>query len=84
VLVVIVVTAAGGPTGTAVVRELRARGLPVRAVVHRRNGQSLVDVRDAAAAAGLEALAAPRLAELIGPPRSFAEHLAHLPLRDAA
>jgi uncharacterized protein YbjT (DUF2867 family) len=33
---VIVVTAAGGPTGTAVVRALRARGLPVRAVVARR------------------------------------------------
>jgi uncharacterized protein YbjT (DUF2867 family) len=33
---VIVVTAAGGPTGTAVVRELRARGVDVRAVVHRR------------------------------------------------
>jgi uncharacterized protein YbjT (DUF2867 family) len=33
---VIVVTAAGGPTGTAVVRELRARGLPVRAIVNRR------------------------------------------------
>jgi len=33
---VIVVTAAGGPTGTAVVRALRARGEPVRAVVHRR------------------------------------------------
>jgi uncharacterized protein YbjT (DUF2867 family) len=33
---VIVVTAAGGPTGTAVVRELRARGLSVRAVVNRR------------------------------------------------
>jgi uncharacterized protein YbjT (DUF2867 family) len=32
---VIVVTAAGGPTGTAVVRELRARGRSVRAVVHR-------------------------------------------------
>lgn len=32
----IVVTAAGGPTGTAVVRELRARGESVRAVVHRR------------------------------------------------
>jgi uncharacterized protein YbjT (DUF2867 family) len=32
---VIVVTAAGGPTGTAVVRELRGRGEPVRAVVHR-------------------------------------------------
>jgi len=30
---VIVVTAAGGPTGTAVVRALRARGEPVRAVV---------------------------------------------------
>jgi uncharacterized protein YbjT (DUF2867 family) len=30
---VIVVTAAGGRTGTAVVRSLRARGLPVRAVV---------------------------------------------------
>jgi uncharacterized protein YbjT (DUF2867 family) len=36
VLGVIVVTAAGGPTGTAVVRELRARDLPVRAVVNRR------------------------------------------------
>jgi uncharacterized protein YbjT (DUF2867 family) len=33
---VIVVTAAGGPTGTAVVRELRARGESVRAVVNRR------------------------------------------------
>jgi uncharacterized protein YbjT (DUF2867 family) len=33
---VIVVTAAGGPTGTAVVRELRARGESVRAVVGRR------------------------------------------------
>jgi uncharacterized protein YbjT (DUF2867 family) len=33
---VIVVTAAGGPTGTAVVRELRARGQSVRAVVNRR------------------------------------------------
>jgi uncharacterized protein YbjT (DUF2867 family) len=33
---VIVVTAAGGPTGTAVVRALRARGEPVRAVVARR------------------------------------------------
>jgi uncharacterized protein YbjT (DUF2867 family) len=32
---VIVVTAAGGTTGTAVVRSLRARGLPVRAVVGR-------------------------------------------------
>ncbi len=32
----IVVTAAGGRTGTAVVRELRSRGLPVRAVVSRR------------------------------------------------
>ncbi|MFQ1004311.1 SDR family oxidoreductase [Modestobacter sp. SSW1-42] len=32
----IVVTAAGGPTGTAVVRELRGRGEPVRAVVARR------------------------------------------------
>jgi uncharacterized protein YbjT (DUF2867 family) len=32
---VIVVTAAGGPTGTAVVRALRDRGEPVRAVVHR-------------------------------------------------
>jgi uncharacterized protein YbjT (DUF2867 family) len=32
---VIVVTAAGGPTGTAVVRELRARGHSVRAVVNR-------------------------------------------------
>ena len=32
----IVVTAAGGPTGTAVVRELRARGESVRAVVNRR------------------------------------------------
>ena len=32
----IVVTAAGGATGTAVVRALRARGLPVRAVVARR------------------------------------------------
>jgi uncharacterized protein YbjT (DUF2867 family) len=32
---VIVVTAAGGPTGTAVVRTLRERGLPVRAVVSR-------------------------------------------------
>ncbi|GAA4731906.1 NmrA family NAD(P)-binding protein [Modestobacter marinus] len=32
----IVVTAAGGPTGTAVVRALRARGEPVRAVVSRR------------------------------------------------
>ncbi|MGY1624447.1 SDR family oxidoreductase [Geodermatophilus sp. SYSU D00965] len=31
----IVVTAAGGQTGTAVVRALRARGLPVRAVVSR-------------------------------------------------
>jgi uncharacterized protein YbjT (DUF2867 family) len=36
VLGVIVVTAAGGLTGTAVVRELRARRLPVRAVVSRR------------------------------------------------
>jgi uncharacterized protein YbjT (DUF2867 family) len=33
---VIVVTAAGGPTGTAVVRELRRRGRDVRAVVSRR------------------------------------------------
>jgi uncharacterized protein YbjT (DUF2867 family) len=33
---VIVVTSAGGATGTAVVRELRARGEPVRAVVNRR------------------------------------------------
>src|SRR3954451_13053464 len=33
----IVVTAAGGPTGTAVVRELRARGREVRAVVGRRS-----------------------------------------------
>jgi uncharacterized protein YbjT (DUF2867 family) len=33
---VIVVTAAGGPTGMAVVRELRNRGEPVRAVVSRR------------------------------------------------
>jgi uncharacterized protein YbjT (DUF2867 family) len=33
---VIVVTAAGGRTGTAVVRELRRRDLPVRAVVSRR------------------------------------------------
>jgi uncharacterized protein YbjT (DUF2867 family) len=33
---VIVVTAAGGLTGTAVVRELRARGESVRAVVNRR------------------------------------------------
>jgi uncharacterized protein YbjT (DUF2867 family) len=33
---VIVVTAAGGPTGAAVVRELRARGESVRAVVNRR------------------------------------------------
>jgi uncharacterized protein YbjT (DUF2867 family) len=33
---VIVVTAAGGQTGTAVVAALRARGLPVRAVVGRR------------------------------------------------
>jgi uncharacterized protein YbjT (DUF2867 family) len=33
---VIVVTAAGGPTGMAVVRELRARGESVRAVVNRR------------------------------------------------
>jgi uncharacterized protein YbjT (DUF2867 family) len=33
---VIVVTAAGGPTGTAVVRELRSRGEQVRAVVSRR------------------------------------------------
>jgi uncharacterized protein YbjT (DUF2867 family) len=33
---VIVVTAAGGLTGTAVVRELRARGEQVRAVVNRR------------------------------------------------
>jgi len=33
---VIVVTAAGGPTGTAVVRALRERGLDVRAVVNRR------------------------------------------------
>ncbi|QXG74436.1 NAD(P)H-binding protein [Modestobacter sp. L9-4] len=32
----IVVTAAGGPTGTAVVRELRSRGEQVRAVVSRR------------------------------------------------
>jgi uncharacterized protein YbjT (DUF2867 family) len=32
---VIVVTAAGGPTGTAVVRALRARGQVVRAVVNR-------------------------------------------------
>ncbi|MGY1601879.1 SDR family oxidoreductase [Geodermatophilus sp. SYSU D00815] len=32
----IVVTAAGGPTGTAVVRALRERGLAVRAVVARR------------------------------------------------
>jgi uncharacterized protein YbjT (DUF2867 family) len=32
---VIVVTAAGGPTGTAVVRALRSRGLAVRAVVGR-------------------------------------------------
>jgi uncharacterized protein YbjT (DUF2867 family) len=32
---VIVVSAAGGPTGTAVVRALRARGEAVRAVVHR-------------------------------------------------
>ncbi|WP_164703385.1 SDR family oxidoreductase [Modestobacter sp. KNN46-3] len=32
----IVVTAAGGPTGTAVVRALRARGEPVRAVVSSR------------------------------------------------
>ena len=35
----IVVTAAGGPTGTAVVRELRARGADVRAVVHRRTAR---------------------------------------------
>jgi uncharacterized protein YbjT (DUF2867 family) len=34
--VVIVVTAAGGPTGTAVVRELRSRGEDVRAVVSSR------------------------------------------------
>jgi len=33
---VIVVTAAGGPTGTAVVRELRSRGEDVRAVVSSR------------------------------------------------
>jgi uncharacterized protein YbjT (DUF2867 family) len=60
VLGVSVVTAAGGPTGTAAVRELRARGLRVRAEVdHRR----------------------PRLGR---PPRTFAEHLADVPLQDAA
>jgi nucleoside-diphosphate-sugar epimerase len=36
---VIVVTAAGGRTGTAVVRELRARGEAVRAVVARRGAR---------------------------------------------
>jgi uncharacterized protein YbjT (DUF2867 family) len=36
---VIVVTAAGGATGTAVVRALRARGRPVRAVVGRRGAR---------------------------------------------
>ena len=35
-MAVIVVTAAGGPTGTAVVRELRSRGESVRAVVSSR------------------------------------------------
>jgi nucleoside-diphosphate-sugar epimerase len=56
----IVVTAAGGRTGTAVVRALRERGAEVRAVVAAGTrsagvpGQSLVDQRDVAdAVAGL-------------------------------
>jgi uncharacterized protein YbjT (DUF2867 family) len=53
-----VVTAAGGPTGTAVVRALRARGEPVRAVlIGARLGRA---------------------------PRSYADHLADLPLGRAA
>jgi uncharacterized protein YbjT (DUF2867 family) len=40
---VIVVTAAGGPTGTAVVRAVRERGLPVRAVVARQGPRPVLE-----------------------------------------
>jgi uncharacterized protein YbjT (DUF2867 family) len=56
---VIVVTAAGGRTGTAVVRELRARGEAVRAVVARRGP------RPELAALGAEVVRA----ELTSPPQ---------------
>ena len=78
----IVVTAAGGSTGTAVVRELRSRGLEVRAVVgtrpaaagarraRGRGGRRRPGRRPRRAAAGRGRRAVPDLAELRARPRA--------------
>jgi NADPH:quinone reductase-like Zn-dependent oxidoreductase len=70
---VIVVTAAGGRTGTAVVGALRARGEAVGAVVARRAP------RRELAGLGAEVVRAEPAAPPGRPLRTSAQHLAELP-----